>query len=208
METILSLGTVLFSLSSAFFLLRNSAMVEADEKVDKFNAPFFVSFITLISYIIMWEGSFLSFTEAGEPLYWTRWLFYGASCTLLMYSIGKNLKFSWPEKINLFYLTIIVMVTGALSAVFMGEFKWIMYIISTVAYLLLAAPILTASKSKDNSANLIKTFVILGWSVFPIVFLFSPAGFETITAEASAWIYLLLDFFTKIVFYLVIREEK
>jgi bacteriorhodopsin len=151
----------------------------------------------------MWEGSFITFSNAGEPLYWTRWLFYAASCTLLMYTIGKNLDFSWPEKINLFYLTVIVMITGVFATVLMDEFKWIMYIISTIAYILLASPILLSDHAKALS---IKVFILLGWTVFPIVFLFSPAGFESFSAEIAAGAYLILDLFTKIVFYLVVKD--
>jgi bacteriorhodopsin len=42
--------------------------------------------------------------------------------------------------------------------------------------------------------------VLVGWTLFPVVFIIAPNGFgiiNTVTAEAG---YLLLDFATKIVF--------
>jgi hypothetical protein len=36
----------------------------------------------------MWQGNLTVTTEAGQPIFWTRWLFYALSCTLLMVEIA------------------------------------------------------------------------------------------------------------------------
>ena len=190
MDIILLSGAALFSFTSLLFLLSSKK---------KFNSAFFVSLITLISYLIMYEGSFVSLTSDGGELYWTRWLFYGFSCTLLMYEIGKILGKSSQEIMKMVYLTAIVMVTGILSSIFQNEYMWIFFGISAIVYLILLFEIF---KSKSKNLNAIKLYVILGWSLFPVVFLLSVEGLGLIGNVVAATIYLMLDLFTKVVFYL------
>jgi len=42
---------------------------------------------------------------------------------------------------------------------------------------------------------------LLGWTGFPLAFLLAPEGFGLITASVAAILYLLLDIFTKLIFY-------
>jgi bacteriorhodopsin len=153
----------------------------------------------------MYEGSFVTVSEGGDDLYWTRWIFYGLSCSLLMYAISKALKFSNAEMVKLIYLTVIVMFTGALASVYQMEFKWVMFAVSTIAYLIMIYPVVT---SKAKSAASILPFIFFGWSVFPIIFLVSPEGLNLIGNPLSAGIYLGLDFLTKIVFYFVVPQRN
>jgi len=44
-----------------------------------FSSNVFVSFITTISYVVMALALGTSVAENGQPIYWTRWLFYIAS---------------------------------------------------------------------------------------------------------------------------------
>jgi bacteriorhodopsin len=196
MNTVLYLGLGIFSLSAFFFGL---------SKKSKLNTAFLVSFITIISYLIMLEGSFVTQSLAGESLYWTRWIFYTFSCTLLMYSVGKSLKKDSKEITQMIYLTAIVMITGALSSIYTGAFKWAMYVISSISFIVLIYPIVS---DKSEIAKKISIFIYLGWCIFPVVFLLSPEGFNMIGNTVSAGIYLLLDIFTKIIFYMVINKKQ
>jgi len=47
----------------------------------------------------------------------------------------------------------------------------------------------------------ISPFLWFGWSVFPIVFILSPEGYGVIGLGLSMILYLILDIFTKIIFY-------
>lgn len=191
MLTILLIGMGVFTLSSVIFLVKGK----------KYTNAFLVSFINLISYIVMMEGSFLSTSVSGESLYWTRWVFYIFSCTLLMLTISKKLKMDVDESKRSVYLTAIVMLTGVFSSIFDGNYKWVMYIISSIAFLLLIIPILS---SKVEGSKKISIFILLGWCVFPIVFLLSPEGLGVVNNSLSASIYLVLDILTKVMFYFVI----
>ena len=94
-----------------------------------FNSAFLVSFITLISYIVMLQGNF-----ATNDLYWTRWFVYGISCPLLCFEISKRLGLNLTKTIFNVFLTFIVMMTGALSSVSNGNYKLAFFALSIVAF--------------------------------------------------------------------------
>ena len=194
-ETVFIVGIVLFSVAATYFLL-------AYKK--QFNSAFLVSFVTIISYMLMLEGSLVSLGAGGEAVYATRWLFYGLSCTLLMYEIARFLQKSLSETIFLLYLTIIVMGTGAAAAYYDGWYMIGFFVISSVAYVRLVYPLLTAV-SPHRAA--VAKYILLGWTGFPVAFLLAPDGYGLISAAVAAGIYLILDLFTKIVFYLDLHKK-
>jgi bacteriorhodopsin len=153
----------------------------------------------------MYDGIWISKSTAGVDLYWTRWIFYAFSCTLLMYQISTILKKGSSEKVNMIYLTAIVMVTGALASISEEMVKLVFFLVSTFVYLLL---ILEIVKSKEKAIAYIRYYIVFGWSVFPIVFLLSPEGINLIGNEISTAIYLLLDIFTKILFYMQVKLKE
>ncbi|MFW6210089.1 MAG: bacteriorhodopsin [Patescibacteria group bacterium] len=189
-ETVFLAGIALFAVAATYFLF-------AYKK--EFNSAFLVSFITIISYTLMLEGSLVSLGAGGGEVYATRWLFYGVSCSLLMYEIARLLQKSLSETIFLLYLTVIVMTTGAAAAYFTGWYMIGFFAISTIAYVLLLAPLLT-SASPHRAA--VGKYIVLGWTGFPVVFLLAPDGYGLISAAAAAALFLLLDLFTKVLFYL------
>lgn len=184
MNFILSLGCLLFFISSAYFLIKFKS---------KINSAFFVSFITLISYLVMLEGSFIS---SGN--YWTRWIGYAFSCSLLIFIISQKVGLNYSKQISVVILNILVMITGALSSTSEGTYKWLFYVISSLAYIKVIYEIY---KTKSKNLKIFSPFIIYGWSVFPIIFLFSNEGLGIISAWPAAAIYLLLDAYTKIYFY-------
>ena len=194
-ETVFLVGIVLFAVAATYFLYTY--------KKD-FNSAFLVSFITIISYVLMLEGSLASVGAGGEAVYATRWIFYALSCTLLMYEIARFLKKSLPETIFLLYLTAIVMVTGGAAAYYDGWYMIGFFIISTVAYVRLVYPILTAPSAHRAA---VAKYILLGWTGFPLVFLFAPDGYGVISAVTAAILYLFLDVLTKVIFYLDLHKK-
>ena len=190
METILIAGILIFLLSSVFFLLTYRRA---------FNTAALVSLVTIASYIVMLEGTFATVSADGEAVLYTRWLFYALSCSLLMYEIGRSLKFSKEEIATIIYLINIVMITGALSAVFTEGYMLAMFAVSTIAYAVLVYKLF---KAKSKNRNFVLRYIAFGWTIFPIVFIVAPEGYGLITAAAAAGAYLLLDILTKIVFYI------
>lgn len=188
-STIFVIGIAIFSLTSLYFLWSYKK---------EFNSAFLVSFITVISYTLMLEGSLVAMGANGELVYPTRWIFYGLSCTLLMYEIARQLGKSLAETVYLLYLTAIVMFTGAAASYYDGWYMIGFFVISSIAYVRLIYPLVTANS--PHRASLIK-YILLGWTGFPLVFLLAPDGYGIISAVTAAVLYLALDMFTKILFY-------
>jgi len=194
-EMVFMVGIALFAVASTYFLFAH--------KKD-FNSAFLVSFITVISYTLMLEGSLVTVGAEGGAVYATRWLFYGLSCTLLMYEIAKFLKKSQAETVFLLYLTLIVMGTGAAAAYFDGWYMIGFFAISTVAYIRLVYPLLTAVSPHRAAVG---KYILIGWSGFPVAFLLAPDGFGLISAATAAVLFLLLDLFTKVIFYVDLHKK-
>jgi len=189
-------GIAVFALSSSYFLW----VYKKD-----FNSAFLVSFITIVSYTLMLEGSLATVGAGGETVYPTRWLFYGLSCTLLMYEIARFLGVSLRETIFLLYLTAIVMVTGAAASYYEGWYMLGFFVLSTVAYVRLVYPLLM---TQTPHGSVIARYIWLGWTGFPIVFLLAPDGYGVLTALTAAVLYLGLDIFTKVLFYFELHTKQ
>jgi sensory rhodopsin len=183
-------GLLIFAVSSLYFYFTG-------RREDGLNTAFLVSFVTLISYVLMWQGNLTVQTPSGEPIFWTRWLFYAISCTLLMVEIARLKEIEGGRLVQMVYLTAIVMITGVLAARDLTDARWIHFVLSSVAYVLLVSHILS---TETSGAEWVHSYIFLGWSVFPIVFLFAPTGLGLIGAGVANLLYLVLDLYTKIVF--------
>lgn len=185
-------GILIFAISSMYFYF-------AGRNKSGLNSAFLVSFITLISYVLMWQGQIVTVTEAGQPIFWTRWPLYILSCTLLMVKIGHLKGIQGGDLVQLLYLTAIVMFTGFLAARDLTVIRWVYFVISSVAYVLLVTRVLSA---KSAASQWVNNYVFFGWTVFPVVFFLAPTGLALISAAVAEMLYLVLDIFTKIVFYI------
>lgn len=195
-NTIFIIGFVIFALSSAYFFVTKS-------KPGVLNSAFLVSFVTLASYTLMWQGSFVAQSPDGQPIYWTRWLFYAISCSLLMLEIARVKGITSKGKIaELIFLNVIVMGTGTLAAVSSGLGKWIFFLLSSIAYMIQILPLLKVNTEKSKWVN---TTILLGWTGFPIVFFLAPTGLGLFGSATAMGLYLVLDVYTKIIFNLQLK---
>jgi len=194
-NTIFLIGMGIFTISSAYFYF-------AKKQNGRMNSAFLVSFVTLTSYTLMWQGDLVGESAGGEPIFWTRWIFYAISCSLLMLEIARVKGIKEKGSIaELVFLNVIVMGTGVLASVSTGIGKWIFFIISSVAYLIQIGMVL-----KSKEAKWINTYIYLGWTGFPIVFLLAPTGLALFSSAIAMGLYLVLDVFTKIIFNIQLKE--
>jgi len=190
-------GMIIFAISSLYFFF-------ARKKSSGMNTAFLVSFVTLASYTLMWDGAFTVQSSGGQPIFWTRWLFYAISCSLLMLEISRAKGITSSGKITeLIFLNVFVMGTGTLAAISTGLTRWLFFLLSSIAYIIQIAPLL---KIKDEGSNWINLYIYLGWTGFPIVFLLAPTGFSLFGSALAMGLYLLLDVFTKIIFNIQLKE--
>jgi bacteriorhodopsin len=194
-NTVFITGMVIFSLSSIYFYFTRKKGVGL-------NTAFIVSFVTLASYTLMWQGNLVGESARGEPIYWTRWIFYAISCSLLMLEIARVKAIKETGSVaQLVFLNVIVMGTGVLAAISSGLGRWLFFIISSIAYLIQISTILRVKEEKW-----VNTYIYLGWTGFPVVFLLAPTGLEIFGSAIANGLYLLLDVYTKIVFNLQLKK--
>jgi len=183
-------GMLIFAISSAYFYF-------TAKNKNGLNPAFLISFITLISYVLMWQGDLTVVTDAGQSIFWSRWLFYALSCTLLIYEIAQLKKIQTDKLMQLLYLTAIVMFTGFLAARELTVIKWVHIVISSVAYILLISKLLSV---KTTDSQWVSGYIFFGWTAFPIIFVLAPTGVGLIGAAVANLLYLVLDIYTKILF--------
>jgi len=192
-STIFILGLVIFILTVLVFYLQKE-----ENKFIVINRLVFLT--TTVSYAVMLASLWVINSPYGEAVYPTRWLFYIISCGLLMYEIGVVLNKSNLQKMEMIILNTFVMFTGFLASIIAGPFKWIFFLISCLAFILILMIIYqSAGKEKEIMKN-VRIYITATWVLFPIVWFLAPTGFGLIGAFAAASMYLLLDIITKIVF--------
>jgi sensory rhodopsin len=193
---IFQIGAVIFGIFSFIFLLLG-------KKKSLFGTEFFISFITATSYAIMSIAVATTESVDGQTIYWSRWLFYIVACPLLVYDIAKILSIIKEDYPKLAFLTGLTMFNGFLASFITTQSRWIFFILSSIAFICLLYLII---KGKNNSKfKFIKPFVLIGWSLFPLVFLLAPTGFGILQTFTSESIYLILDSDNKIEFQVVVK---
>jgi sensory rhodopsin len=189
LETVFLIGALLFAASSMYFYFTSPK---------DFNTSLYVSLVTLVSYVIMHSGDY-TVSVGDTTVYYTRWVFYGLSCALLMYEIAKRLKKNGETTANMLYATVLVMGTGALAAITTDQYQIFFFLISSVVYVMLLRMIFSAKANPYRRQ--LKAYVGLGWTLFPLVFVLSPTMFGVISLAVAQAAYLALDAMTKIAFY-------
>lgn len=190
-QTIIWIGITIFTISSIYFSYKG-------EKKDKLNTALIVSLITTVSYTVFLDGQFSALAPSGETIYYSRWIGYILSCTLLAYAMAQKLKISGRHKIDLLYMMGITMVTGALASVTTGWTMISFFIIGGITFMR-AIKILSSGDRTVFSS--ISPYLWFGWSLFPVIFILSPEGYGLISTTLALIIYLVLDIYTKIIFY-------
>jgi sensory rhodopsin len=100
------------------------------------------------------------------------------------------------------------MFCGYLASIILTADRWLFFGLSTAAYIGMLYRI--SSKSNEDTLNIssIIWFVLVTWSLFPLVWVLAPTGFGIITVEIEAILYLTLDIITKILFGIYISKRK
>ncbi len=173
-----------------------------------FESNIFVSFITTISYVVMALALATTIAENGQPVYWTRWLFYVASCSILTLDIAFIARKPHCKKIEVALFTGLVMFCGFLASIIVSVDRWWFFGLSTAAYLGMLYTLFKGSGEDRGKVTSIMWFVLVAWSIFPVVWVLAPTGFGVLTTVTEAILYLALDFITKIAFGLYISNRE
>lgn len=191
LNAVFTTGLIIFSVVSLWFLI--------SKRSSRFNSAFLVAGVTALSYALMLDGALAFQLGGGEVAHWTRWAGYALSCSLLMWVISAGMQ-SKKVRLTAVGITPLIMLAGSMAAVTAGWVSWLMFALSTLWYVYLLY--LLFVKGDPKSMDRWKKYIWLGWTMFPVVFLLSPVYLAVLTSAAAAGLYLLLDVFTKIIFYL------
>jgi len=196
---VFQIGAIIFGLSSFIFLY-------IGRKKSLFDTEFFISFITATSYALMSLSVATTVSLGGQIIYWSRWLFYLVACPLLVYDIAKILNISRGEFPQIALLTGLTMFNGFLASFIVTSSRWIFFFLSSIAFICLLFMIF---KGETNTKfKSLKPFVLVGWSLFPFIFLLAPTGFGLLETSISETLYLVLDLITKLFFGIITIKMK
>ena len=190
-------GALIFIASFLIFIILEN---RNNSRKEMFSSHIFVSFITVISYLVMALALSTVNAENGQPIYWTRWLFYVGSCSILTLDIATISKKSNSKKAEVALLTALTMFCGFLASVIITSDRWWFFGLSTMAYILMLYTLFKSSNSNTPNISTIMWFVMITWSLFPVVWVLAPTGFGILEADIVAISYLALDLITKIAF--------
>jgi len=168
-----------------------------------FLSAFIVAAVTLLTYEVLLDGTLVGMSESGDVIYYTRWLFYALSCSVLMATIAKFIKSPEKNLPAIIMMNVLVMISGAVAAVVDGPMKWVIFIFGGFFYVWQLMLLFEKVKDDEKSA-IIKRYILIGWTAFPIVFMLAPEGLGLIDNILAAALYLLLDVYAKGMFYIEI----
>ena len=193
---VFTLAIAIFTIASLYFYT----------KKDHFGSelPWMVSFVTVISYVVMLG---LNATSA-EPILYTRWLGYGASCTLLTLSMIEVFGVHGKDQRTALIMTPLIMLTGFLASIFSSDvlLAGIIFGLGCIPFIRL----IQILRAHQNIATKpIMNYVYFGWMGFPIIFILSSEFLSILPSlTITLSLYLLLDVITKLLFYRSLEKAK
>jgi sensory rhodopsin len=198
-------GALIFGISSLMFTILEN---RNNSRKNMFNSHVFVSFITTISYCIMALGLATVTTEGGGLIYWTRWLFYAGSCSLLTLDVTTIARKPNEKKAEVAIFTFLTMFCGYLASIILTVDRWLFFVLSTAAYIGMLYTLFNKANEESSKISSIMWFVLITWSLFPLVWVLAPTGFGIIAVDITAILYLALDIVTKIIFGIYVSTRK
>jgi sensory rhodopsin len=191
------IGAIIFAVSSLMFTVWENRNIF---RKNVFSSHIFVSFFTTISYFVMALALATVPAENGQPVYWTRWLFYIGSCSILTLDIATVAEKPNVKKAEVAVFTALTMFCGFLASIISSVDRWWFFGLSTAAYIGMLYTLFKRTHENETNISSIAWFVLLTWSLFPVVWVLAPTGFGIIAVDIEAILYLALDFVTKIGF--------
>lgn len=167
-----------------------------------------VSLVTMTSYAVLFAGIGALKIDCYEYIYPTRWLFYILSCGLLIYEIALIMKKDKFDTFKMIALNTIVMLTGYLASIAGDLHRWIFFMISCLAFILLLFLIHAKKPREKKIVGTVRWYVTFTWMLFPVVWVLAPTGISVFGAFVAAILYLLLDITTKIIFGLITARAE
>lgn len=172
------------------------------------NLNLLVSLVTLTSYAVLFSTIGAIKLDCINYIYPTRWLFYIASCGILIYEVSLIMKKSNFDTFKMIVFNTVVMLNGFLASISHDLYRWIFFMISTLAFIMLLDLIHEKNNRENKFVGIIRWYVTIAWSIFPLVWILAPTGLSILNAFYAALLYLILDIVTKIIFGTITSKEE
>ena len=199
-QTVFLAGFILFLFAAIWFFVNRNRSVY-------YRYASIVVSITTLAYSVLLSGGFVAQSASGLTVYYTRWLFYIVSCSLLMITISKELKMKQSNLMPVLILNGLVMMTGAVAAVIDQPMKWIIFSLGCLFFT--AQLVLLFEQSAFNpKTTLLRNYIMFGWAMFPLVFILAPEGLGVLNNALAAVLYLVLDLYAKVFFYFDLERTR
>jgi sensory rhodopsin len=195
-------GFAIFGIATILF-----GIIDARKETESFNVELLVSFVTSISYLVMALGYATVIAPSTELIYWSRWLFYMASCGLLTSDIARRKGLPQAKIVEIGFYTGLVMFLGFMASAITTIDKWWFFGLSSIAYIAMLFELNTGKRDSIPQMSKILTFVTITWTLFPLVWILAPTGFGILDAFITSILYLALDLVTKTTFGLYLHQQ-
>lgn len=151
--------------------------------------------VVLYTALLLGQGAFF-LVDVGSCQPWARWLTYTFSCGLLAYEIAGIARMPKLPLLLYILMVLLTLITGFFAAVASDiNDRWVWFGFGFAPYLI--SLILLIGYSRN--AGLI-WFVIITWSLYPVIFLLGPLYLAQYSLTVESWLYLGADLLTKIGF--------
>ncbi|UCE95341.1 MAG: bacteriorhodopsin [Candidatus Bathyarchaeota archaeon] len=100
------------------------------------------------------------------------------------------------------------MLCGFLASIIVTIDRWWFFALSPAAYIAMLYTLFKPLGDESVDVTSIMWFVMLTWSLFPVIWVLAPTGLGVFTTLVEAILYLALDFLTKIAFGIYILTRR
>lgn len=173
---------------------------------------FLVALVAAIAYFVMASGGGSTFLESGREFYFARYIDWLITTPLLLIDLAL-LALSAPARnvgliAGLVVLDMFMILTGWWAGGTTGPGRWVLFIISLIAFVALLYLILTqlfvAARARPRATSQIFTtltwLTIVLWILYPVVWLIGTEGLRAVGQGWEVFLFLILDLLSKIGF--------
>ncbi|SFC17665.1 sensory rhodopsin [Halobiforma haloterrestris] len=169
-----------------------------------------ISLIATVAYAVMaleigW------YTVDGREVFIPRYIDWILTTPLLLAFLGLLADADRDTLLKVVGVNTVVMVAGFAGAVLSGTERFALFAVGGLAYVglvyLVVGPMTAQAAGQDDGIESLFTslrnLTIILWSVYPVIWLLSPAGFALLTPGVDVMLITYLDLLTKVGFGLI-----
>ncbi|WP_436900442.1 bacteriorhodopsin [Halovenus halobia] len=184
-------------------------LVRADKSVRKYYATLTaISGIAAVAYVLMTIG-IGSVSVGNRMVLVPRYIDWLLTTPLLLLYLSLLVDASRSLVAKIVAVNVVVILGGLGAALLPGLERFIPFAIGGLAYLVLAylllGPLTERARGQPTESLFrgLRNLTVILWSIYPIIWLLSPSGFDLLTMLTNVLLVVYLDLVTKVGFGLI-----